>query len=101
MEAQVTSLKRSLELAQDETTQLRTQLANWQSLKKGEDADAEEVRKKKVELEEELRETRRRISEFETRAIETDMLEANLQKQKERVDRLKTVLEEWKVGHCV
>lgn len=101
LEAQVTSLKRSLELAQDETTQLRTQLTNWQKLKKGEDADADDVRKKKLELEQELGEARRRISEFETRSGETDVLEAKLQKQKDRIEKLKHVLEEWKVEHCV
>lgn len=94
----MTSLKRSLELAQDETTQLRTQLVNWQNLKKGEDADAEEARKKKTELEQELREAMRRISDFETRAGETDALEAKVQKQRDRVEKLKQVLEEWKVG---
>lgn len=97
MEAQVTSLKRSLELAHDETTQLRTQLANWQNLKKAEDTDAEEVRKKKGELEQELGEAMRRVGELETRVGETDALEAKLQKQKDRIEKLKQILEEWKV----
>ncbi|KAF8841223.1 hypothetical protein BDN67DRAFT_928722 [Paxillus ammoniavirescens] len=96
LEAQVTSLQRSLELSQDETSQLRTQLTNWQSLKKGEDADAGEIRKKKVELELEVREARRHIGELEARVGEFNVLEAKLEKQKDRVGRLKEVLEEWK-----
>ncbi|KIK90944.1 hypothetical protein PAXRUDRAFT_831241 [Paxillus rubicundulus Ve08.2h10] len=94
--AQVTSLQRSLELAQDETSQLRTQLTNWQILKKGEDAGADEVRKRKVELELEVREARRHIGDLEARVGEFDLLEAKLQKQRDRVGRLKEVLEEWK-----
>ncbi|KAF9223404.1 hypothetical protein BS17DRAFT_754438 [Gyrodon lividus] len=96
LETQVTSLQRSLELAQDETAQVRTQLTNWQGLKKGEDADAEEARKKKVELELEVRGARKRIRELEVRVGEFDILEAKLQKQKDRVEKLRSVLEEWK-----
>ena len=70
-------------------------------MKKGEDADAGEVRKKKAELEQELMDARRRISELETRAGEKEVLEARLEKQTGRVDKLKQYLGEWKVTHCI
>lgn len=38
---------------------------------------------------------------METRAGETEVLEAKLQKQKDRVEKLKEILEEWKVLHRV
>ncbi|KAH7884736.1 hypothetical protein F5I97DRAFT_1891611 [Phlebopus sp. FC_14] len=97
LQAQVTSLQHSLEVAQDETAQLRTQLTNWQTLKKGEDMDSEEARKKKVELEMEVREARRRIGTLEARVEELEGLEARLEKEKGRVQKLKGVLEDWKV----
>jgi chromosome segregation ATPase len=108
LEAQVTSFERSLELVQDETTQLRTQLANWKNLQKGEDTDAEEARKKKVELEQELEEARRRIGELERRAGETEVLETKLRKQTNRArlltqiaDELRDLFESGEVGHCI
>jgi hypothetical protein len=38
---------------------------------------------------------------LETRVGETEALEAKLQKQKDRVEKLKEILEEWKVGQCL
>ena len=78
LETQVTSFEYSLELIQDEATQILRQLSSWKTLKKAEDADAEEARKKKVELEQELGEARRRIGEFEKRAEETKLLYTQL-----------------------
>ena len=81
LEAQVTSVERCLELVQVETTQLRTQLANWKIVKKEEDAEIEEERKRGDEQEQELEEARRRIIELEKRAGETEALETKVEEQ--------------------
>ncbi|KAI6108892.1 hypothetical protein EDD16DRAFT_1617088 [Pisolithus croceorrhizus] len=96
LQAQVASLQQSLEAAQDETNQLRTQLANWQNLKKGKDAEGDALRQKKAELETEIMEANKRISEMEVRMEEFQAMDARLRKEKGRVDKLKVVLEEWK-----
>lgn len=96
LQAQVTSLQQSLEAAQDESIQLRTQLTNWQNLKQGKDAEGDALRQKKAELESEIMEANKRISEMEARVEEFQATDARLQKEKGRVDKLKVVLEEWK-----
>lgn len=97
LQAQVNSLQQSLEVAQDETNQFRSQLTNWQNLKKDEDAEAGVLRKKNAELDKEISDARRRISEMETQVKEFEAMEARLQKEKGRVEKLKSVLDEWKV----
>ena len=97
LQAQVNSLQQSLEVAQDETSQLRSQMENRQNLKKSEDAEADVLRKKNTELEKEISNTRKRMDEMETRVKELESMEARLQKEKGRLEKLKSVLDDWKV----
>jgi len=53
------------------------------------------VRRKKSEVEQDLREAKKCISELETRTRQTDTLEAKVQKQKEKLDKCKGILQEW------
>ncbi|KAI6037725.1 hypothetical protein EDC04DRAFT_2113080 [Pisolithus marmoratus] len=96
LQAQVTSLQKSLEVAQDESNQLRTQLTNWQNLKKEKDAEVDVLKQKKAELETEIMEANKRINETGVRVEEFQGMDARLQKEKGRVEKLKVVLEEWK-----
>ncbi|KAG1747248.1 uncharacterized protein EDB91DRAFT_1117197 [Suillus paluster] len=86
LQARVTQLERELEEHKDNATKLQRQLDNWQGLKKGDDADLEVLRKKKVELEVQVREAKADAERFE-KAYE---------KEKGRVTKLKDVLSDWK-----
>ncbi|KAI6039906.1 hypothetical protein EDC04DRAFT_1622182 [Pisolithus marmoratus] len=96
LQSQVTSLQKSLEVAQDESNQLRTQLTNWQNLKKEKDTEVDLLKQKKAELETEIMEANKRINETGVRVEEFQGMDARLQKEKGRVEKLKVVLEEWK-----
>ncbi|KAG0706795.1 hypothetical protein DFH29DRAFT_119077 [Suillus ampliporus] len=86
LQARMTQLERDLEEHKDNSAKLQRQLDNWQGLKKGDDANLETLRKKKVELELQARESK----------IDVERLEKALEKEKGRVNKLKDVLRDWK-----
>lgn len=86
LQARVTQLERELEDHKDNNVKLQRQLDNWQGLKKGDDVDLEMLRKKNVELEAQSREANAVIQERDT----------ELEKVKNRVTKLKDVLQDWK-----
>ncbi|KAG6330325.1 hypothetical protein ID866_8764 [Astraeus odoratus] len=96
LRAQVTSIQQSLAIAQDENTQLRTQLSDMKEVKKGDDTEYEVLKKKNDELESEMERSRKRVIEMEAQVEEFPAMEARLQKEKGRVEKLKSVLDEWK-----
>jgi len=87
LKARVTQLERDLEEHKDNNAKLQRQLDNLQGLKKSDDADLEILRKNKVELEIQARETK----------ADVEQLEKVVEKERGRVSKLKDVLREWKV----
>jgi chromosome segregation ATPase len=83
----VNQLERDLEEHKDNSAKLQHQLDNWQDLKKGDHAELETLRKKKVELEIEVRDVK----------AEVERLEKVVEKERGRVTKLKDVLRDWKV----
>ncbi|KAG9315333.1 glycoside hydrolase superfamily [Chiua virens] len=82
LEPQIASLKNSLELAQDEAIELRTQLANWKILKKGEHAEAEAKQKDRVGKLKQFLEEWKAEAEQQTTArktVETQLADAQVQ----------------------
>ena len=87
LQARLTQLERELEEHKDNSAKLQRQLDNWQDLKKGDHAELETLRNKKVELEVEGQEAK----------AEVERLEKVVEKERGRVAKLKDVLREWKV----
>lgn len=87
LQVRLTQLERELEEHKDNSAKLQRQMDNWQDLKKGDHAELETLRKKKVELEVEAREAK----------AEVERLEKVVEKERGRVTKLKDVLQEWKV----
>jgi predicted RNase H-like nuclease (RuvC/YqgF family) len=76
---------------------LKRQLDKWQNLETKGGAEVDAMRKRRIELEVQVKELQKRLDDAGKEDIESAKV---LEKEKRKVDKLKAILLEWKVCPC-